>query len=83
MRRWSNAGWQRRFWRTEKNFRRIMGWKDLWQLEAILGTKITYSAAAQQEARKMNPSAAPRASNYERDTVISETHFGLLYHIGL
>jgi putative transposase len=25
------------FLATEKNFRRIMGWKDLWQLKAILG----------------------------------------------
>jgi len=25
------------FLATQKNFRRIMGWKDLWQLEAILG----------------------------------------------
>ena len=35
---------------TEKNFRRIMGWKDLWQLEAILGRKVGDQAAAQQEA---------------------------------
>jgi len=25
------------FLATENNFRRIMGWKDLWQLKAILG----------------------------------------------
>ena len=30
--RWAAAS----FLATEKNFRRIMGWKDLWQLEAIL-----------------------------------------------
>jgi hypothetical protein len=37
------------FLATEKNFRRIMGWKDLWQLEAILGRKASEHAAAQQE----------------------------------
>jgi putative transposase len=40
--RWRNATMIRRwvaasFLATEKNFRRIMGWNDLWQLEAILG----------------------------------------------
>ena len=44
--RWAAAS----FLATEKNFRRIMGWKDLWQLEAILGRKIADQAAAQQEA---------------------------------
>lgn len=34
------------FLATEKNFRRIMGWKDLWQLKAILGRP---TAAAKQE----------------------------------
>jgi hypothetical protein len=34
----------------EKNFRRIMGWKDLWQLETILGRKISDQDAAQQVA---------------------------------
>jgi len=38
------------FLATEKNFRRIMGWKDLWQLEAILGRKASKDAAAQPEA---------------------------------
>jgi len=38
------------FLATEKNFRRIMGWKDLWQMEAILGRKAGHQAAAQQEA---------------------------------
>ena len=44
--RWAAAS----FLATEKNFRRIMGWKDLWQLEAILGRKVADQAAAQQEA---------------------------------
>jgi transposase-like protein len=44
--RWAAAS----FLATEKNFRRIMGWKDLWQLEAILGRKTDDQAAAQQEA---------------------------------
>jgi len=44
--RWAAAS----FLATEKNFRRIMGWKDLWQLEAILGRKATDQAAAQLEA---------------------------------
>ena len=44
--RWAAAS----FLVTEKNFRRIMGWKDLWQLEAILGRKVGDQAAAQQEA---------------------------------
>ncbi len=35
------------FLATEKNFRRIMGWKDLWQLKAILGRE--EKAAARQE----------------------------------
>jgi transposase-like protein len=37
------------FLATEKNFRRIMGWKDLWQLEAILGRKRNEDAATMQE----------------------------------
>jgi len=44
--RWAAAS----FLATEKNFRRIMGWKDLWQLEAILGRKVSDQAAAQPEA---------------------------------
>jgi len=44
--RWAAAS----FLATEKNFRRIMGWRDLWQLEAILGRKAGDQAAAQQEA---------------------------------
>jgi putative transposase len=43
--RWAAAS----FLATEKNFRRIMGWKDLWQLEAILGRKTIETAAFQQE----------------------------------
>ena len=40
--RWRDAAMIQRwvaasFLATEKNFRRIMGWKDLWQLKAILG----------------------------------------------
>jgi hypothetical protein len=31
--RWAAAS----FLATERTFRRIMGWKDLWQLAAILG----------------------------------------------
>ena len=34
--RWAAAS----FLATEKNFRRIIGWKDLWQLETILGRKL-------------------------------------------
>jgi hypothetical protein len=37
------------FLATEKNFRRIMGWKDLWQLEAILGRRTMETAALRQE----------------------------------
>ena len=53
--RWRDAAMVTRwaassFLATEKNFRRIMGWKDLWQLEAILGRKAGHQAAAQQEA---------------------------------
>ena len=44
--RWAAAS----FLATEKNFRRIMGWKDLWQLETILGRKVSDQDAAQQEA---------------------------------
>lgn len=52
--RWRDAAMMQRwvaasFLATEKNFRRIMGWKDLWQLEAILGRKATENAAAKQE----------------------------------
>jgi len=43
--RWAAAS----FLATEKNFRRIMGWKALWQLEAILGRKASENAAANQE----------------------------------
>ena len=51
--RWRDAAMVERwvaasFLATEKNFRRIMGWKDLWQLEAILGRK--ENPAATQEA---------------------------------
>jgi len=44
--RWAAAS----FLATEKNFRRIMGWKDLWQLETILGRKVSDQDTAQQEA---------------------------------
>ena len=44
--RWAAAS----FLATEKNLPRIMGWKDLWQLETILGRKTTDQAAVQQEA---------------------------------
>lgn len=52
--RWRDAAMVERwvaasFLATEKNFRRMMGWKDLWQLEAILGRKVTENAAAKQE----------------------------------
>ena len=43
--RWAAAS----FLATEKNFRRIMGWKDIWQLEAILGRKRSEDAATMQE----------------------------------
>jgi hypothetical protein len=39
------------FFATEKNFRRIMGWKDLWQLAAILGRKASENAAARLGGR--------------------------------
>ena len=45
MERWVAAS----FLATEKNFHRIMGWKDLWQLEAILGRKATEASAVRQE----------------------------------
>jgi putative transposase len=53
--RWRDAAMVERwvaasFLATEKNFRRIMGWKDLWQLDAILGRKVSESPAAQQKA---------------------------------
>jgi putative transposase len=44
--RWAAAS----FLATEKNFRRIMGWKDLWQLETILGRNVSNYAMAKQEA---------------------------------
>jgi putative transposase len=43
--RWAAAS----FLATEKNFRRIMGWKDLWQLETILGRKVADDAATMQQ----------------------------------
>jgi len=43
--RWAAAS----FLATEKNFRRIMGWKDLWQLETILERKVADDAATMQE----------------------------------
>jgi transposase-like protein len=53
--RWRDAAMVQRwvaasFLATEKNFRRIMGSKDLWQLETILGRKVSDQDAAQQEA---------------------------------
>jgi transposase-like protein len=52
--RWRDAAMVERwvaasFLATEKNFHRIMGWKDLWQLEATLGRKATENPAAKQE----------------------------------
>jgi putative transposase len=52
--RWRNAAMVERwaaasFLATEKNFRRLMGWKDLWQLEAILGRKRSEDATTMQE----------------------------------
>ena len=49
--RWRDAAMVQRwvaasFLATEKNFRKIMGWKDLWQLKAILGRQ---TAAIKQE----------------------------------
>ncbi len=49
--RWRDAAMLQRwvaasFLATEKNFRRIMGWQDLWQLQAILGRE---TAATKQE----------------------------------
>jgi transposase-like protein len=43
--RWAAAS----FLATEKNFRRIMGCKDLWQLAAILGRDANQKAATQQK----------------------------------
>jgi transposase-like protein len=50
--RWRDAAMIERwvaasFLATEKNFRRIMGWKDLWQLKAVLGRE--EKPATQQE----------------------------------
>jgi putative transposase len=52
--RWRDAAMVERwvaasFLATEKNFHRIMGWKDLWQLQAILERKASENAAAKQE----------------------------------
>jgi len=52
--RWRDAAMVERwvaaaFLATERNFHRIMGWKDLWQLEAILERKASENAAAKQE----------------------------------
>jgi hypothetical protein len=52
--RWAAAS----FLATEKNFRRIMGWKDLWQLEAILGRKRSKMLRPCRRSRKMSTSAA-------------------------
>jgi hypothetical protein len=54
VRRWRDATMVQRwaaasFLATETNFRRIMGWKDLWQLEAILGRKRSEDSATMQE----------------------------------
>ena len=53
--RWRNAAMVDRwvaasFLATERNFRRIMGWKDLWQLETILGRKGADNTATKQKA---------------------------------
>jgi len=53
--RWRDAAMVERwvaasFLATEKNIRRIMGCKDLRQLEAILGREAGHQVAAQQEA---------------------------------
>lgn len=37
------------FLAMEKNFCRIMGWKDMWQLEAILGRKAADDTAIMPE----------------------------------
>ncbi len=52
--RWTDAKMVERwvassFLATENNFRRIMGWHDLWQLKAILGRGEPEKAAAKQE----------------------------------
>jgi transposase-like protein len=52
--RWRDAAMVERwvaasFLATEKNFRRIMGWKELWQLEAILGRKPMETTAIKHE----------------------------------
>jgi hypothetical protein len=43
--RWAAAS----FLATERNIRRIMGWKDLGQLAAILGREANQKAAIQQK----------------------------------
>ena len=53
--RWRNAAMVDRwvaasFLATERNFRRIIGWKDLWQLETILGRKGADDTATKQKA---------------------------------
>jgi hypothetical protein len=60
---WWRAGPAASFLAMEKNFRRIMGWKDLWQPEAILGRKAMETAAVHREVAKHDPSTAPSTSN--------------------
>src|SRR5207249_5286554 len=59
--RWRDAAMMQRwvaasFLATEKNFRRIMGWKDLWQLQALLGTPLGVRCdRSHHDLRKENP----------------------------
>ena len=52
--RWRNAAMVERwvaasFLATEKSFRRLMGWRDLWQLETILGRKGMDNSVSKQK----------------------------------
>ena len=52
--RWKDAGMVQRwvasaFLATEKSFRRIMGYKDLWALKAILDAKVEKSVASKEK----------------------------------
>jgi polysaccharide biosynthesis/export protein len=60
------------FFAKERNFPRIMGWKDLWQLERSQEEADDSAAQLNRRPRKMNPSAAPVTSNYARDGVVGK-----------
>jgi hypothetical protein len=63
--RWAAAS----FLATEKNFRRIMGWKDLGNWKRSWEEKRWKLRRSGRRSRNMIPSAAPSTSNYARDTI--------------